>query len=126
MPRWASSNRPIALAVGPGERPLLVAEQLALQQVLVAGRPQLTGDERARPVGRRRLVDGPGDLLLAGAGLAADQDGRGRVGDLADELEDVVHLRALAQHVLERVPALELAAQGGHLVLEGPRLAAPA
>ena len=56
----------------------------------------------------RRLVDGPGHLLLAGARLAADEHGRGGVGDVADQLEDVVHLRALAQHVLERVPALEL------------------
>ena len=75
---------------------------------------------------RRRLVDGTGDLLLAGAGLAADQHGRGRVGDLPDQFEDVVHPRALAQHVLERVPALELVAQGSHLVLQGTRCAVPA
>ena len=43
----------------------------------------------------RGLMDGPGDLLLAGAGLAFDQDrGRG-VGDATDQVEDVVHPRAL-------------------------------
>src|SRR6185503_556740 len=46
------------------------------------------GAARARP----RLVDGRGDELLAGAGLAADEDGDIEAGDPADV---VTHARAV-------------------------------
>jgi hypothetical protein len=55
-----------------GEGPLLVAEELALQQVLGDG-PAVHADEGAVPavgVG----VDEPGQHALAGAGLALEQD----------------------------------------------------
>ena len=100
-------------------RALLVAEQFALEEVLGQG-GAVDGDELARLGAGRRLVDGPRHLLLAGARLAEDEHGRRGVGDVPDQLEHVVHPRALAQHVLERVPVAELAAQGGHLVLERP------
>ena len=56
---------------GVGERPLDVAEQLALQDVLAQG-GAVQRHERL-VLARAVLVDGLGDQLLAGAGLALDQ-----------------------------------------------------
>ncbi len=42
------------------------------------------------------LVERGGDQLLAGAALAGDEDGGGRVGDLVDDPEHVLHLEGLA------------------------------
>jgi hypothetical protein len=61
--------------VDAGERALLVAEDLILEQLLWDG-GAVEDDERAVAAGGA-LVDGVGDALLAGAGLALDQDGRG-------------------------------------------------
>ena len=57
---------------GAGEGAALVAEQLALEQ-LVGNRRAVDGDEGSAPVGV--VVDGAGDQLLAGAGLALDEHG---------------------------------------------------
>ena len=82
------------LAVGPGERALLVAEQLALQQALRDGRAV---DRQERLVGPLAvLVDGPGDQLLAGAALAEDQHRHVLRGDPADRLVHLLHRRAAA------------------------------
>ena len=68
---------------GAGERALLVAEQLALEE--------LRGQRRAvdldeRPVlARRPLVDGAGHQLLADAALAADEHRDVAVGHLLDD-----------------------------------------
>ena len=63
------------LAVGgAGERPLLVAEQLGLEQRLRDGRT-IDRHERAVGAGTQR-VQRSGEQLLAGAALAFDQDGR--------------------------------------------------
>ena len=62
----------------PGERPLDVAEQLALQQALAQG---AAVDADVGAVGpRAELVDGAGDQLLAGAGLAHQQHAGPRRG----------------------------------------------
>src|SRR5207249_2797829 len=59
-----------ALALGAGERALLVAEQLALQEGFGDGG---TVDSQERPLPAAAvLVDGAGDQLLAGAALAED------------------------------------------------------
>src|SRR5216117_265801 len=59
---------------GAGERPALVAEQLALDQRL-GDRRTVDGDERpVAPVGK--VVDRARDQLLAGATLAIDEHGR--------------------------------------------------
>ena len=58
-----------------GEGALLVAEELALEQ-LARDRGAVDRDERARRARRARLVDGARDQLLAGAGLAGDEHGR--------------------------------------------------
>ena len=74
MPPAARSNRPGLLSVGAGEGAALVAEQLALDQALGQG-AAMDPDERAGGA-VRVAVQGGGDQLLAGAGLADDQ-GRG-------------------------------------------------
>ena len=74
VPRCASSNLPGLRCDGAGERALLVAEQLGLEQVL--------GDRRAvdrdeRPVGARaERVQRAREQLLAGAALAFEQHRR--------------------------------------------------
>src|SRR6516164_5835245 len=81
-----------ATAVGAGEGALLVAEQLALQQVLRDG-GAVEGQERCPGAGAM-LVDGAGDQFLAGATLPRNQHGKGLVGDTADGLVRFLHPRA--------------------------------
>ena len=91
------------LAVGPGERALLVAEQLALQQRLGDGGAV---DRQERPGGPAAvLVDGAGDQLLAGAALAEDQHGDVLRGDPADRLVDLLHRRRAADEHVRPGPA---------------------
>ena len=78
-----------AAPIGTGERPLLVAEELALEELLGDG-GAVDGDERRRRA-RAVLVDGAGDELLAGAALAGDEDGHVLRGDAADGLVDLEH-----------------------------------
>src|SRR5262249_15011937 len=61
------------ISVGPRESPFDVAEQLGLLQLLGDG-AAVHGEERliSPPAG---LVDGPRELLLAGAALAEEEDG---------------------------------------------------
>ena len=128
-----------ALAHGhrPGERPLLVAEQLGLEERLgqrgAADLDQWMGVALAGPM--QRL----GDELLAGPRLAGDEDGGVAAGDLADELEDLQHRlrraddalalgRALAQlqskcaDLEAHVGVLEDPAQRGEEVVDLERL----
>ena len=78
---------------GPGEGAPHVAEQLRLQQRLrhraAVHRHERTGRSRAG------VVDGLGDDLLAGAGLALDQQGGVGGGDALDEVEHGMHGRRL-------------------------------
>src|SRR5206468_5079144 len=83
-----------AAAVGAGEGPLLVAEQLALQQVLRDG-CAVEGQEWGLSAGAV-LVDSAGDELLAGATLPGDQRGKGLVGNTTDGLVRFLHPRAAA------------------------------
>ena len=53
-------------------------------------------------------VEGPRHELLADAALAADEHGGLELGDLADRLEDVRHLRALREDRLEPVVLVDL------------------
>ena len=76
---------------GVGERPLLVAEQLALEQ--------LGGDAGAFDVDERLVaaraagVDGAGQEVLAAAGLAEEEDGDVVVEDLLEGVEERAHRR---------------------------------
>jgi hypothetical protein len=71
VPVSASSKRPEPALRGAGERALLVAEQLALEQRL-GERAHVHGDERARAP-RRQAVDAARDQLLARAALPLDE-----------------------------------------------------
>ncbi len=77
------------LGHGAGEGAALVAEELALQQVLGDG-GAVDGDEELLGA-RAVLVDGAGDELLAGAALAGDEDGGVGRRDLPDGLVDALH-----------------------------------
>ncbi len=106
--------------IGAGEGAFLVAEELALQQV-VGHRGAVDRDHRlVLPVGE--VVDRPRHQLLAGAGLTQDQHGGvRRSGDLLDPLEDLLHGHALADELAGPLLALpiheelDLAPQRGHL-----------
>ncbi len=101
--------------VGRGEGASLVAEEFALQERLGQGRA-VDGHEVPPELGR--VVDRLGDQLLARAGLPLDQDGGLRPGDVADQLEDLVHPLVLADDVVEPEVLLELLAKAEDLVLE--------
>jgi len=97
VPPLAISNQAGPLPLRPGEGPLLVAEQLALDQAFWE-RADVGRDER--PVASRaEVVDGPRDELLPGAALPLDQDRDVGVGDLPDPREDLADGRGLADHL---------------------------
>ena len=94
---------------GAGERPLFVAEELAFQQRVVQDgaveRHERTGPARIGGVQRLR------DQLLAGPGLALDQDRRAHRPDLLDQVEQLANLRALGDHRVKMIVAAHLLAQ---------------
>ena len=99
---------------GAGERPLLVAEQLALEEGLGERRAGHLDEGLVAP--RAVLVERLGEELLPGAALSEEQDrGRGG-GHLTDRLEHRQHLRALAHEIVEAVLLLEPLAQGASLL----------
>ena len=69
------------------------------------------------------VVDGPGNELLARAGLAKEQDGRVRARDLLDGSQQGLHRRARAQDVTGTVRLVNLVLKA--LVLEREPLAPP-
>src|SRR5262249_45102492 len=94
---------------GPGEGAPLVAEELRFEELL-GKRGTVDRDERLSGA-RGAVVDEPGDDLLAGAGLARDEDrGLGR-GDAADLLQDVLPPARYPGHPGASL-GLELARQG--------------
>ncbi len=100
---------PLALVGGAGEGALLVTEELGLQQGLGQG-GTVELDEGAVPAAAQ-VVDGPGDDLLAGAGLAPQQDsGLARRG-LVHIGEHLLHALAVADDVLQAVAPLEFLLQ---------------
>jgi hypothetical protein len=79
-------KKALAMGVGPGEGPLAVAEQLALDEVL-RERSAVDRDEGV-PRASALVVEVAGDEFLAGAGLAENHDrGVGR-GDGLDQSAD--------------------------------------
>jgi len=88
--------------VRPRERPLDMAEQLALQELRGDGRA-VDGDEH--PVrARGKVMDGPGHELLPRAAFPGDQHRGVCVGHLLDQGEDLLDRVADADDVLQ--PAL--------------------
>ena len=73
-----------------GERALLVAEQLALEQVL-GDRRAVDRDER-RPCARAQLVQRAGEQFLAGAAPPSSITDTSADGDALDRLGDLQHL----------------------------------
>ena len=96
VPLWASSNLPICFSVAPVNEPLLVAEQLALDQLL-GDRGAVHLDERLVPP-VRVAVDGPGHQLLAHPALAGDEHGRVRGRGAAHRVPDLLEGGAAAHH----------------------------
>ena len=97
-----------------------MAEQLRLEQVLLQRRA-VHLDEVAAGA-QRVVVDGAGDQLLAGAGLAADEHGRVALGHLADHAEHPLQRVAGADDLVEVVVLLLLVAQVVELVAEALQL----
>ena len=89
-----------------GEGALLVAEELAFNERRGQG-GAVYRDER--PVAPRAVrVERAGEQFLAGAGLAEEQDGRVRVGDLPDLLQSRPEGRASPDDLTEVVGLVEL------------------
>ena len=86
--------------MGTGERALLIAEELRLDQG-VRDRAAVDGDKRILASGTE-LMDRPRDEFLAGAGLALDEDCERRVGHLPDLLDNLLHLSSRAHQPPQR------------------------
>ena len=94
MPPSACSKRPAVRVRRAGEGALLVAEQLALDQV-ARDRRHVDGDERAVPA-LAVVVQGAGDELLAGAGLAGDHHREVGLHQPGERPVDLLHGRRAA------------------------------
>ncbi len=103
-----------AMLLGPGKRPLAMAEQLAFDQVLRQGAAVDRHQRHLRP--QALIVQRPGDQFLAGARLAHHQHGRIGGGHLGDELADQFHARRVADQLGRAFQALEPLFQGAILV----------
>ena len=84
-------------SIGPRKSALLVTKQLALEKRVGDARA-VDGHERAI-LPMAVMIERAGDQFLARAALAGDQHGNVLLGDLANELEDRLHL-AVAAHDL--------------------------
>ncbi len=106
---------------GAGEGALDVAEQRRLEEI----RRKISGVDRdERSIRSRRVrVDRARDEFLAGPALALDENRRAARCRLDDQIEDLPHLRALADDVRELVvPLLDVLPQVAVLVHEPPPL----
>ena len=90
-----------------------MAEELALEQRL-GHRGAIDRDE-GPPHALAALVDGARDELLAGAGLAGDEDRHVGVRDARDEVVDARHRARAADDLLGRRDAPDLLAEAPHL-----------
>ena len=118
VPPSANSTRPIRRLSAPVNAPFSWPKN-SLSSKLSGIAPQSTGTNGP---GRAAAaaVDAAGDQLLAGAGLAHHQHVDVGVGHLLDRVEHLAHGRAAADHVVEAVGPLDLAAQQFVLGLEPP------
>ena len=103
----------------PGERSLLMSEQLTFQECFWQ-RGAIDRDEGPGALIAGGFMDGLRDHLLAGARFSHDQHRRHCLRHLADQVEDIDHAAALAEDVVERIPFANLLPQRGDFVLERP------
>ena len=95
--------------LGAGEGAGLVAEQLGFEQGVGQG---AAVDGHERPVtARAEVVQGAGEQLLAGAGLALDEHGGVAFGDLRQDGEQPTHQVTGTDHVALALVAAQFAAQ---------------
>src|SRR6185295_16569493 len=98
-----SDEGAVSVALGAGERPAHVAEELALDEA--ARDPgQVADDERALGP-HARGVDGLRAQLLAGAGLALDEDGGVGAGHPLEQGEQLAHRQRSATEAPEVIRA---------------------
>jgi hypothetical protein len=95
---------------------LPVPEELAVEQGL--GQPGAVDRDERRVAQDTALVHRAGDELLAGATLAAQQDGALVLADGVDQAIDGLHALAVADELAEPVQAPDLAAESCVLVLQ--------
>ena len=101
------------LGGGSGERALLVTKEFALKQVLRNGRA-IDGHERF--FGPAAILkNGAGHQFLTGAAFTGDQRGGIRGGQLTDELKNLLHRSAAADHTQFVVLLLQLRPYGNRL-----------
>ena len=112
--RVGQLEEPGLVAIRSGERPLLVAEQLALQQRL-GERRTVHGEERSVDA-VTALVQRPGDQLLAGSRFADDQHGQPGRRQLLDQVVHLLHRAGRADQVVEAIPQLEARAARDHRI----------
>src|SRR6185312_3729499 len=82
-----------------GERALLVAEQLRLDE-RARDRAAVDDDERL-VLAARQIVDRARDEIFSGAGFALDQHRRFGRADALEEPEDLAHAQRAADHLAE-------------------------
>src|SRR5262249_18359458 len=92
-----------ALGVGAGEGAALVAEELALEEVL--GHGAAVDDDEGAGGARARGVDAERGLALAGAGLALEEDGGLALGGALEQREGRAHGLRVADEAAERARA---------------------
>ena len=118
-PPAACSIRPGLAAAAPVKAPLLVAEQLGLQELL-GQRGAVQRHER--PLGARRgAMDEAGHDLLAGAGLAGQEHGRVRARDLGGEGQSLLPQLRDAHATVARALGFQLRGEGHHPLFEARR-----
>src|SRR2546430_12211120 len=93
---------PLLALMRPGERTLLVAEQLRLD-LRVRDRAAVDGDERLVAAGAQ-MMDRPGPQLPARAGFALDQDRERAAGHLRCLLGDLLHFAPRPHHTRPPTP----------------------
>ena len=103
VPPGGRLEHPLPRRDRAGEGAALVTEQLALQELR---RHRAAVDDQERLVlARAAEVDRLGRHLLAGAGLALEQDGRVAGGGLAEHVEHHLHRRRAPDHPAEPIVA---------------------
>ena len=116
VPPSAASNFPFLCAAAPVKEPFLVAEHLRFEQCFCQSGAGHRDERLLRAVSG--VVDGARDQLLPGAALALDEHRASQAGDVADELEDLLHPGMLADDVVAAVLAGQLLAKDAVLALQ--------